>query len=168
MLQWIDWIIQRDPEAQIVLHGISMGGATVIMTAGEDLPPQVKAIVEDCGYTGVWDIFRDEMAVLFHLPAFPVLHTASLICTLRAGCSFAEASSLEQVKKAKMPILYIHGEKDSFVHTEMVDPLYEACPTEKRQLVVEGAGHGSSCIMDPELYLDTVFDFITPHTNQED
>ena len=45
MLQWINWIIQRDPEAQIVLHGISMGGATVMMTAGESLPPQVKAIV---------------------------------------------------------------------------------------------------------------------------
>ena len=95
MLQWISWIIQRDPEARIVLH------------------------------------------------------TASLICTLRAGYSFAEASSLEQVKKAKMPILYIHGEKDNFVHTEMVYPLYEACPTQKRLLVVEGAGHGSSYIMDP-------------------
>ena len=167
MLQWIGWIIQRDPEARIVLHGISMGGATVLMTSGEDLPFQVKAIVEDCGYTSVWDIFRDEMAVLFHLPAFPVLHTASPISSLRAGYSFAEASSLEQVKKAKVPILFIHGEKDNFVHTEMVYPLYEACPTQKRLLVVEGAGHGSSYIMDPELYFGTVFDFLTPYTNQE-
>ena len=168
MLQWIGWIIQRDPEARIVLHGISMGGATVLMTSGEDLPTQVKAIVEDCGYTSVWDIFRDEMAVLFHLPAFPVLHTASLISTLRAGYSFAEASSLEQVKKAKVPILFIHGEKDNFVHAEMVYPLCEACPTQKRLLVVEGAGHGSSYIMDPELYFGTVFDFLTPYMNQED
>ena len=166
MLQWIGWIIGRDPEARIVLHGISMGGATVMMTAGEELPPQVRAIVEDCGYTSVWDIFEDEMKVLFHLPAFPVLHTANLISSLRAGYSFSEASSLEQVKKAKVPMLFIHGEKDNFVQTEMVYPLYEACPTEKKLLVVEGAGHGSAYSMDPELYFGTVFEFITPYMNQ--
>ena len=160
MLEWIGWIIQRDPDAQIVLHGISMGGATVMMTAGESLPPQVKAIVEDCGYTSVWDIFRDEMDVIFHLPAFPILHTASLISSWRAGYSFSEASSLEQVKKATVPMLFIHGEKDNFVHTEMVYPLYEACPTEKKLLVVEDAGHGSSYSINPELYFDTVFDFL--------
>lgn len=160
MLQWIGWIVDRDPEARIVLHGISMGGATVTMTSGEELPAQVKAIVEDCGYTSVWDIFEDEMDVLFHLPAFPVLNAASAIASLRAGYNFAEASSLEQVKKAKVPMLFIHGEKDNFVHTEMVYPLYEACPTEKQLLVVEGAGHGNSYIMDPTLYFDTVFNFI--------
>ena len=166
MLQWIDWIIGRDPQAQIVLHGISMGGATVIMTAGEELPPQVKAVVEDCGYTSVWDIFRDEMAVLFHLPAFPVLHIASVISSLRAGYSFSEASSLEQVKKAKVPMLFIHGEKDNFVHTEMVYPLYEACPTEKQLLVVEGAGHGSSYTKNPVLYFDTIFSFLEKYIQQ--
>ena len=167
MLQWIDWIIQLDPEAQIVLHGISMGGATVMMTAGEDLPPQVKAIVEDCGYTSVWDIFADEMGVLFHLPAFPILHIADVISSLRAGYSFSEASALQQVKKAKVPVLFIHGEKDNFVHTDMVYPLYEACPAEKQLLVVEGAGHGSSYSINPTLYFDTVFDFIGRHIVQQ-
>ena len=163
MLLWIDWIIRRDPEARIVLHGISMGGATVTMTAGEALPPQVRAIVEDCGYTSVWDIFGDELQVIFHLPQFPILPAASAIASLRAGYSFSEASSLNQVKKAKVPMLFIHGEKDNFVRTGMVYPMYEACPTEKKLLVVEGAGHGSSYSMDPELYFDTVFGFIAPY-----
>ena len=166
MLQWIGWIIKRDPEAQIVLHGISMGGATVIMVSGEDLPPQVKVIVEDCGYTSVWDIFKDEMDALFHLPAFPILNIASIISSFRAGYNFTEASSLEQVKKAKVPMLFIHGEKDNFVHTDMVYPLYEACPTEKQILVMEGAGHGSSFSMDPDLYFNTVFDFVEKYVKQ--
>ena len=97
MLQWIDWIIRRDSEAKIVLHGISMGGATVMMTAGEDLPGQVKAVVEDCGYTSVWDIFTDELDYLFHLPAFPLLNIASCLSSLRAGYSFSEASSTAPV-----------------------------------------------------------------------
>ena len=162
MLGWIGWILQRDPEAQIVLHGISMGGATVMMTAGESLPPQVKAIVEDCGYTSVWDIFRDELDALFHLPAFPLLPAASVCSRLRAGYGFTEASSLRQLEKAQVPVLFIHGSEDNFVHTDMVYRVYDACPTPKQLLVVEGAGHGSSRGLDPELYDGTVFGFLEP------
>ena len=75
-LKWIDLIVETDPEAEIVLHGVSMGGATVMMTAGEALPDNVKGIVEDCGYTSVWDIFADELDYLFGLPTFPLLNTA--------------------------------------------------------------------------------------------
>ena len=166
MLQWIDWIIRRDPDAQIVLHGISMGGATVMMTAGEALPPQVRAAVEDCGYTSVWDIFADELDLLFHLPPFPVLHAASAVSALRAGYGFKEASALEQVKKARVPMLFIHGELDNFVRTDMVYPLYEACPTEKQLLVVEGAGHGTSFVKDPDLYFGTVFGFLDRYVSE--
>ncbi len=160
MLEWINWIIERDSQAQIILHGISMGGATVMMTAGESLPPQVKAIVEDCGYTSVWDIFEDELSYMFHLPAFPILHIGSLFSSVSAGYGFAEASALNQVRNAQVPILFIHGAEDNFVHTDMVYPLYDACASEKELLVVEHAGHGSSYIQDPSLYFDTVFQFI--------
>ena len=160
ILIWLDKIIEENPDAKIILHGISMGGATVMMCAGENLPSNVKGIVDDCGYTSVWDIFSDELSVLFHLPSFPLLNVASGMAKLRAGYSFGEASSLKSVSKAKVPMLFIHGEKDNFVHTDMVHKVYEACPTAKKKLVVEGAGHGESYQKDPELYLKTVFDFL--------
>ena len=159
MLKWINWIVERDSEAEIVLHGISMGGATVMMTSGERLPSQVHAIVEDCGYTSVWDIFADEAKYLFKLPSFPALDVASAVSVN----GFKEASSLKQVEKAKVPILFIHGSEDNFVHTEMVYKLYEACRAEKQLLVVEGAGHGNSYNHAPELYFDTVFGFLEPY-----
>ena len=160
VLGWIDWIIRRDPQAQIVLHGVSMGGATVMMTAGETLPPHVIAAVEDCGYTSVWDEFTDEMDYLFHLPPFPLLHTASAIARLRAGYSFREASALKQVRQAQIPILFIHGSADNFVNSDMVYPLYEACPTQKALYIAEGAGHGEALLLDPEIYEQQVFDFL--------
>ncbi len=160
MLQWIDWITSRDSEAQIVLHGISMGGATVMMTAGEVLPANVKAVVEDCGYTSVWDIFADEMDYLFHLPAFPLLGIASGISSLRAGYNFSEASALKQIAKAQVPVMFIHGSEDNFVHTDMVYRVYDACPTKKQLLVVEGAGHGTSSNHAPDTYFDSVFGFL--------
>ena len=58
VLKWIDLIRERDEQAQIILHGVSMGGATVMMTSGEALPENVRAVIDDCGYTSVWDIFR--------------------------------------------------------------------------------------------------------------
>lgn len=166
MLKWIDWIMALDQDAQIVLHGISMGGATVMMTAGETLPNNVKAVVEDCGYTSVWDIFADEMDYLFHLPAFPLLNIASGISSLRAGYSFSEASALQQITKAQVPVLFIHGSEDNFVHTDMVYRVYDACPTEKQLLVVEGAGHGNSSNHAPDVYFETVFRFLDAHMGE--
>lgn len=158
--KWIAYIAGLDAEAEIILHGVSMGAATVMMTAGEDLPEQVKGIVEDCGYTSVWDIFSDELSYLFHLPDFPVLYAADAVARVRAGYGFRDASSIEQLKKSQVPVLFIHGSEDTFVRTDMVYELYEACPTKKDLLVVEGAGHGEAYLMDPELYFDTVFAFL--------
>lgn len=160
VLKWIDLVASRDPEARIVLQGVSMGGATVLMTSGEDLPQNVKAIVADCGYTSVWDIFSDEMKVLFHLPDFPLLYTADVISQIRAGYGFKEASAMEQVKNSRTPILFIHGSEDNFVHTDMVYKLYDICPAEKDIMVVEAAGHGESYYYAPDAYRQKVFDFL--------
>ena len=157
---WIDYVLNIDPQAEIVLHGVSMGGATVMMTSGEDLPENVKAIIDDCGYTSVWDEFTDEARYLFNISQFPILYTASAISKLRAGYSFQEASALEQVKKTNIPIFFIHGSEDNFVNTDMVYRLYDACPTKKDIFVVEGAGHGQSLYLDPDQYFEKVFRFI--------
>ncbi|MBE5871982.1 MAG: alpha/beta hydrolase [Lachnospiraceae bacterium] len=160
VILWIDQILEKDPAAEIVLHGVSMGGATVMMTSGEQLPDNVKAIIDDCGYTSVWDVFSDEAKYLFHIPEFPILYTASAISRIRAGYTFGEASAIGQVRKTNVPIYFIHGSKDNFVHTDMVYELYEACPTQKGLYVVEGAGHGQAMYVDPEQYFRNVFEFI--------
>lgn len=83
----------------IVLHGISMGAATVMMTAGDEgLQTNVKCIVEDCGYTSVWEEYEHEMKKRYGLPAFPILYTASWYAEYKVGWSFQEASSINQLK----------------------------------------------------------------------
>ena len=131
-----------------------------MMTSGEDLPDNVIAIVEDCGYTSVWDVFSDELKYLFNLPEFPFLHTASVISRIRAGYSFKEASAILKVQNARVPIIFIHGSEDNFVHTDMVYELYDACPTEKDLYVAEGAGHGQAMYIDPDEYFNRVFTFL--------
>ena len=165
IVAWVDALVEQDPQAEIVLFGVSMGGATVMMTAGEaDLSPNVKCIIEDCGYSSVWDEFAGQLDELFGLPTFPVLDAASLVSQVRAGFGFKEASAVEQLKKASVPMLFIHGEDDTFVPYWMLDVVYEACASpEKERLSVPGAGHGEASWEDPALYWSTVEDFLAKH-----
>ncbi|WP_028545100.1 alpha/beta hydrolase [Paenibacillus taiwanensis] len=160
-LKWIDYVIARfGNEVELVLHGVSMGGATVLMTSGEELPEQVKVIVADCAYTSVYDQLTYQLKQMFRLPSFPLLSTTSLVCRLRAGYSFKEATALKQVERAKTPILFIHGEEDTFVPTQMVYPLHERCNSEKELWIVPKAAHGASILEDYEGYVEKVKTFV--------
>lgn len=163
MIQWIDEIIQKDANAEIVLFGISMGGATVMMTSGEELPSNVKVIVEDCGYASVADVFAYQLDDLFGLPEFPVINAANTVTNIRAGYDLYEASAVDQVSKSKTPTLFIHGDADTFVPYEMLDKVYNAASVEKDKLVIEGAGHGEAEKVNPELYWKTIWDFVTKY-----
>ncbi len=166
-LKWIDYVIKKTgPDAQIVLHGVSMGGATVLMTSGENLPSNVKAIVSDCAYTSVKDELSYQMKRMYRLPSFPLLNVTSLITKAKAGFTFEEASALKQVKKSKTPTLFIHGGNDEFVPTGMVNRLFDACNSEKELFIVPGAGHGAALNADPDGYIAKVKDFTEKYINK--
>lgn len=159
---WINEIIKNDPSAQILLFGVSMGGATVLFTSGEaDLPVNVRAVVSDCAFTSVYDEIGNVMRrYASFLPDFPIVDSGSVVCELSGGYSFRDASCVDAVKRSRTPTLFIHGSKDSFVPFYMLDILYENAACEKQRLVVEGAGHAASYKTDSELYHNTVKSFI--------
>ena len=159
-LLWLQEILERDPEAQIVIHGQSMGGACALMMSGEELPEAVKAIVSDCAYTDAYSMFAKQMKDWFDLPSFPILDSMNLMLQLRGGYDLKEASALNSVKNADLPVLIIHGEEDDMVPVSMAYELYEAVPTEKELLIIPGAGHAQAVDKDPELYYETVFAFL--------
>ena len=167
IIKWAELIISRDPEAQIVLHGVSMGGAAVLMTSGEKLPANIKCVVSDCAYSSVWEEFSDVMKQYTGLPDFPLMYTTSFFAKLAAGYSYDEASSLAQVKKSPLPILFIHGSSDTFVKPYMAEKLYEAHPNGKL-ILIEGAEHGQAMYIDPETYFDSVFAFLGENMTDED
>ena len=157
---WINKIIEQNNNANIVLHGSSMGAATVLMASGDDLPSNVKAIIEDSGYTSVWDIFASEAKVRFGLPEFPVLNMFEIFANFRAKYDIKKASALEQVKKANIPILFIHGDSDDFVPEYMCEQLYNAANCKKEKLIIQGAGHTESRYKEPETYYNKIFEFL--------
>lgn len=168
MLDWINFILEKDPQAEIFLIGVSMGSATVMMTAGEDLPPNVKCLIADCGYTSVWDQMDSVIHDMFHLPARPLLDAMRVTTKIRAGYDIKKASSVEQLKKCKTPILFIHGEEDDFVPYHMLQQVYDAAENcEKEMLSIPDAAHANSWDIHPELYWKTADAFIEKHLTAE-
>ncbi|KAB8125735.1 alpha/beta hydrolase [Gracilibacillus oryzae] len=155
-LDWIDWteklIGHTGTDAQIIWHGLSMGAATVLMASGEEHPENVELIVSDSAYTSVFELFQYQMKRMYHLPAFPILPTSSLITKLRADYSLVEASALEQVKNAQVPIIYFHGNNDSFVPAEMAETLYQHTTGDKEIMLFDNAGHGEAYAIQEEKY----------------
>ncbi len=158
---WIDYILKQDADAEIVLHGQSMGAATaLIMTGDENLSDHVKAVVSDCAYTDAYSMFGDKITSWFSLPAFPFVDSACLMLRLRGGYDLKDASALEAVKKSHTPTLFIHGDEDAMISVDMAYELYEAASCDKKLLVMEGAGHAQSQDKDPEQYYGTVSGFL--------
>lgn len=166
IISWINFIIKENPNAEIVLHGTSMGAATVLMTSGENLPSNVKAIVADCAYTSAWDEFSYQLETYLKVPSSYILNVTNMVTKLKAGYSLKEASALECVKKATVPILYIHGDKDKFVPYSMMDKLYDATSSPKEKLTIDGGEHANSDLVSPFLYWLTVEDFLNQYVTQ--
>lgn len=165
VLHWADVARKRfhmdGYEDNMIIHGVSMGAATTMNISGkENLPAYIKGFIEDCGYTTVWDEFGGQLKEQFSLPAFPLMHLASALCDYRYGWNFKEASPLESVKKSTHPMLFIHGDKDDFVPTWMVYPLYEAKPEPKTLWIAPGSDHAKAYQDHPEEYTEQVRRFI--------
>ncbi len=159
--EWAKYVSgQIDSEAEIYLHGISMGGASVLMASCLDLPDNVKGLISDCAFTSAKDIMETILSKKSKIPMKPFILGASGICKKVAGYSFNQASTLDALSRTTLPVLFIHGTADTFVPPEMTQKNYDVCVSEKQLIMVEGAGHAECFYHSPELYEKSVFDFI--------
>lgn len=160
LICWINRLCNQYEDVKIILYGISMGAATVMMTSGEKLPSNIKCVIEDCGYSSIEDEYKSILININSWITKYILFSANIVTKIKIGYFFDEASSVNQIKKSKLPMLFIHGTNDTFVPYEMLDKIYEAKSNPKEKLIVEGAGHAKSAKIQPELYWNKVQGFI--------
>lgn len=161
-LAWVNYAHERfGRDIKIVLHGTSMGGATVLMALGlPEIQESVSAVIADCGYTSPADIFSHVVEKDYHLPAAPIIKLTSVRTQSLAGYRYDEYSTLDALRQNRVPVLFVHGKEDKFVPTWMSQKNYDACPSKKRLLMVDGAGHGSSIFENLPLYEQTEKEFL--------
>ena len=152
---WAGYLTERfGQDTKLLLHGVSMGGATVLSASGEpDLPSQVIGVVSDCGFSSAKESFACQIESLYHVPPALLVRICQWYALHRAGFDFTEARPVDQVRNAKVPILFVQGEDDVMVPEFMAHKLYEACGSpEKKLLVVPHANHAESIAVDPDGY----------------
>lgn len=158
---WIDWVIRQCKEdVKIVLHGISMGASTVLMTSGLQLPQQVKGLISDCAFTSPKKVFTHVLHSMYHMPAFPIMQITDSINRKKAGYGLDECNAAREVRKAKVPILLIHGDADTFVPCRMCDEIEENCASETTKLIIKGAAHAESYYKDMTAYEHAMTEFL--------
>ncbi len=165
-LSWIDFVRKATSGTlPIYLAGVSMGAATVLMTAGFDLPKEVHGIIADCGFTSPYEIWRHVTERNLHLPFGLKGKMANLICKMKIDMSADEYSTLDAMKNATVPILFIHGMDDHFVPVDMTFKNYAACKSQKRLFLVPGADHAMSYVTDRAGYERVVKNFFEDFDN---
>ena len=160
--KWVDFMVDHfGPDVRIILTGISMGASTVLMAAGSPLPPQVKGVLADCGFTSAKAIMYKVMGQI-KLPPKLLYPFLRLGARLFGGFDLESFSALEAVKQATLPIIFFHGEDDDFVPCSMSEENFAACASRKALVTIPGAGHGLSYPVDKQGYLTALEDFFGP------
>lgn len=161
-LAWVNYAVERfGPNSKILLYGMSMGASTVLMAGGLPLPKNVVGIVADCGYSSPAAIIKKVMGD-YHLPSFPLYWLVRLGGRLFGGFDLEAACASAALEQCKIPVLLIHGGDDRFVPCEMGRENYEHCAADnKRLLIVAGAGHGMSYMVDTTAYMTALTDFLS-------
>ena len=152
-VSWANYAAERfGPDTKICIVGISMGGTTALMAAGEDLPENVRGIVADSPFDSPVEIIKTIAAKDLYMPAFISVPAASMAALLFGHFCLGAATASQGVAKTKVPILIIHGEDDDFVPESMSRKIAEANPAMVARITFPGAGHGLSYLTDEELY----------------
>ena len=160
VLDWIGKITDSYPDAEIVLHGESMGASCAVMMSGMDLPDNIKCVISDCAFTDSVSMFRKQLRDWFSIPDIGFIGSARLWLRIRGGYDLKDASAINEIKKSDTPTLFIQGDQDRIVPVSSAEELYDSLDAEKDIMIVEGAGHAQSCYKDPDAYYDRVFGFI--------
>ena len=169
ILEWVKLIEKKNHKhLPIYLYGQSMGAASVILASGHTLPKDVKDIIADCGFHSMKQQLRDIASGWFHLHWIELLlMRVDLFCRLFGGFAMKETDMTEALKKNDVPILFFHGEDDTYVFPENTRRNYKLCRADKELVIIPGARHLCCSYVEPELYINKMREFIDRTENTE-
>lgn len=162
---WIDWILKFMPNAFISLFGVSLGGASVLMTASTQTDKNIKCVISDSAPTDFLRQFEHIWSWFIKIPPKIILPAVNMWMKLFAKYSLEDTSLINNIEKMRIPSLIIHGEQDHFVRVQMAYELFENISTSKELLIVPNADHTQSIDVSPDLYWKQIDAFLDKYMN---
>ncbi len=170
ILLWVDYLVNRfGDDIEIIMQGTSMGGATVLLANESDvLQPQVKLIVDDCGFSNAKEELNCGMQDMYGFKCMPIIDMVNIYCRLFAHYDLGDSDAIGNINKSKNPILFIHGAADTFVPTRMSQEMHDACTVVPKDiLIIDGAVHAFCYYTDPDACNAKVREFIIKNLGEE-
>ena len=130
------------------LHGESLGAATTV--ACLKYRPPVDFAVADCAFAEIESVLRSGLRAM-HLPG-GLVRLASVCAKLRYGYSFREMRPIDSLPDNRIPVLFLHGEKDALISPEHSRRMKEANGGYSELYLIPGAAHAMSVLTDREAY----------------
>ncbi len=160
VISWIEFLNAKFKPKQIVLSGLSMGASTVLFSLKYEMPLNVKCVIADCGFTSPIDIIKKVAKQNFKLDADFFIPIFDIFCRIFGKFSIKNISTVDIVKRSKIPILLIHGKNDNFVPYQMSQEVYNTAKDNVKLVLVDGADHGISFLVETELVIANLKEFL--------
>ena len=163
ILDWTYMLAKEDTShLPVYLYGESMGAAAILMASGHGLPECVKGIICDCGFSSMKQQLRDIAGEWFHLGFIELLLLrVDLFCRIFAHFKMSDADASKGLAVNKVPVLFFHGEKDTYVSVQNSIRNHAICRAPKELVIVDGARHLCSAYVDEELYRKKILEFFS-------
>ena len=158
IISWINYL-NNNRNIKIILYGISMGANSVMMSTGEKIPNNVICAIEDCGFLSIYHQFYNQLKYLKFFPK-PIIWSSHFFAKILIKFNRYKAYGLKQLKKGTIPMLFIHGDKDKFVPISNFEEAYNNYNGKKEKLIIKGAKHMESSIVNNKLYYKKIKEFI--------
>ncbi len=142
----------------IALFGYSLGAAVSVEEAAVN--PDVRAVVEDSGFSSAGDVFLARFSEVTRLPELPWAAAVVAFGQMDIGTSLWNVAPLAMAARLHTPLLAIVGTADTIVPPAEGLALFNAAAGPKQLLEVRGAGHVQAYYTDNALYERTVLDFL--------
>ena len=138
------------------LQGESLGAATSL--AALESKPEIDFLVADCPFEDIEKVLKDGMKSM-HIPGV-LLDLANPFIKLRYGVSFRDMRPIDRITENLVPVLFMHGAADWFITPDNSEDMCRATAGYSDIMLIEGAEHAMSVIVDPKGYEAKVRDFL--------
>ncbi len=159
VIGWAEYLNEHFAPRSIFYSGISMGGATVTMTAALQNPSNVRGIIADCPYGDPKAQLRYSLSRQLPLLQGAVLYLFGVWSRLLGGWHFDEFC-IEDLADARLPLLILHGTADPVVPHAMSEDIAKHYGGPCERILFEGFAHAYASIHSQEKYRAAVCDFL--------
>ncbi|MBO7368787.1 MAG: alpha/beta hydrolase [Clostridia bacterium] len=166
VLDWIEFAASYERTVNVFLYGSSAGAAAVGLSSDKIENEKVRGAVSDCGFVSTLELVNN-ICKNKRLPEFIFIDYFRKNAKKRMGLDMENAKVTDSLRNARVPFLFVHGNKDDIAPPLGSKELYDSCGSEKEIYFVEGAGHTTATVFGGEDVSEKILNFTKKYSKEK-